>query len=162
MLFFSFSQVDFRVCRRYSTLDIHEKSHTAFPIDNKKKSCMYETGFTELCCWLEHLLRDGFLVSLMRVRNKYQEIIELRKETITRGVTRTVRLRERLHRKYEKKILFTKVSNRQSVFIAWNDLSKITQSTLIISLMSEYKCNVGPKKIYKDRGNRDNQDIQGK
>ena len=121
---------------------------------------MYENSFTELCGWLEHLLRDGFLVSLMVVRNKYQEIIELRKETITGGTTRTACLHERLHRKFENQILFTKVSNRQDVFLAWNDLSKITQSTLINSLISEHECNVGPKKIFKDRGNGGNQDIQ--
>ena len=52
------------------------------------------------------------------VKDKYQEIAELRKETITEDAILTACLRKYLHRKFENRLAFTKATHRQGVFIA--------------------------------------------
>ncbi|CAF1656542.1 unnamed protein product, partial [Rotaria sordida] len=143
-----------RLRSRYSTkIRRPTKNHNQYPIDDKKKSFLYDDSFSELCGWLENLLRGGFLVSLVMVKEKYEEILQLRNEMITEGMIRTTSIRDRLHTKFKNRILFTKVSNRQGLFISWNDLSTITQSTLTNSSTLDYNSGFQSNNIYKDQEN---------
>ncbi|UJR36737.1 hypothetical protein I4U23_029452 [Adineta vaga] len=60
-----------------------------------------------------------------------------RNETITEEIIRTSPIRYRLHIKFKTHVLFTKVNNRQDVFISWNDLSTIIRSALTNSSLTE-------------------------
>jgi hypothetical protein len=96
------------------------------------------------------------------VKEKYQEILQLRNEIITEGMIRTTSIRDRLHTKFKNRILFTKVNNRQGVFISWNDLSTITRSTLTNSLTLDYSCSFQSNNIYKDPENVPDNESQSK
>ncbi|CAF1463132.1 unnamed protein product [Rotaria sordida] len=152
-----------RLRSRYSTKILRPiKNHNQYPIDDKKKSFLYDDSFSELCGWLENLLRGGFLVSLVIVKEKYEEILQLRNEMITEGMIRTTSIRDRLHTKFKNRILFTKVSNRQGLFISWNDLSTITQSTLTNSSALDYNSSFQSSNIYKDQENVIDKEAQSK
>ena len=67
---------------------------TEYSVDSQTKSALYDNGFSELCGWLENLLCNGFLVSLVMVKDKYEEILKFRKEPFTEGMIRTQSIRD--------------------------------------------------------------------
>jgi len=131
-------------------------------MDDKNKSSLYDNSFSELCGWLRSLLRGGLLVSLMSVKEKYEEILQSRNEPITEGIIRTTSIRDRLHTKFKDRILFTKLNNRQGVFISWNNLSTITRSILTNSSSLDCSRASQAKTIYKDVLNWVDKEAQSK
>ena len=131
-----------------------------YPIDERRKSSLYEDSFSELCGWLENLLCTGVIISLVTVTDKYKKIVQSRNEPITESNIRTTSVRDRLRTKFKNRILFTKLNNRQGVFISWNDLSAITESTLSDYLSSENNYNFQSNSVYNDRDNMNNEQMQ--
>jgi hypothetical protein len=87
------------------------------------------------------------------VKKKYQEILESRKDPITEGIIRTSSIRARLHTKFKDQILFTKINNRQGLYISWNDLTTITQSALSNSSTFDYNDSFQTNSIYRNQEN---------
>lgn len=85
------------------------------------------------------------------VKDKYQEIVQSRNQSIIEGMIRTKSIRDRLQTKFEDRILFTKLNNRQGLFISWNDLSSITRATLTNSSISNDDYSIRSDYIYKDQ-----------
>src|SRR4051812_894899 len=101
------------------------------------KQSLYENAFDELCGWLIDLLQHGALISLIKIQEKYQELLRLRNETITETMLRTTSIRERLKTRFKQKILFSKLSNTQGVYCSWSNIMDITQSVLTNSATSD-------------------------
>jgi hypothetical protein len=131
-------------------------------VDDRRRSSLYEDGFSELCGWLESYLHDGFLISLVMVKEKYQEILQSRNQSITEGMVRTKSIRDRLQTKFQTRILFTKLNNRQGLFISWNDLSLITRVTLTNSSLSNDDYPIETDHIYNDQDHVENREAHSK
>jgi hypothetical protein len=120
-----------------------------YSVDDQTRSALYDDGFSELCGWLEDFLSSGFVVSLVTVKDKYEEILKFRKEPFSEGTLRTQSIRLRLNNRFKNNILFTKLNNRQGVFISWNNLTTITESILSNSSTSNCANNIRANNVYE-------------
>lgn len=121
---------------------------------------IYDDAFSELCGWLEGLSKNGYLVSMIMVKEKYEEILRSRDEIFTDSMIRTQSIRDRLANKFKDKILFSKVNNRQGVFVSWNDLSTITHSALTNATISDSDSTCNSNKVYCESIEEKDLDVQ--
>jgi hypothetical protein len=79
-----------------------------------------------------------------------------------KGILLRTTIRDRLYTKFKDEILFTKVNNRQDVFISWNNLSSITHSTLINLSTLEHDYGSQSNNIYRAQDDALDKETQSK
>lgn len=97
---------------------------------------------------------------MVMVKEKYEEILRSRREPFTDSMLRTQSIRDRLTNKFKDEMLFSKLNNRQGVFISWNNLSTITHSTLTNATISNADLTFNSDRIPLDPIYDNNRDVQ--
>lgn len=95
------------------------------------RSLIYESPLHELNAWLKSILRDGRLIPLVDVQNRYSTLVSnFDQSECSRTNTRSDALRKQLESTFPNQYHFETVNKRNGTYIALNDIGFYSRSAI--------------------------------